>query len=311
MTTATQQLRISVVVPTLNRAQYLRETIDSILDQSYPLIDCVVMDAGSTDDTLDILKSYGERITWRSGPDSGAAEAINKGWALTSGEIVAWINADDRWAPGCADIVASYFAGHPQTDVLYGACGIIDATSALVDTYPPAAWDLKHALLTCDHLINQAAAFMRRDAVERVGWLTRVWCHDHDLWLRMAQAGAKFDTVPQRLADARIWPDNLGNQAAVVIPAKIALTERFFATPNLQPELAALRKRSLSSAYLRGLDYLRPTQREALQLSQRVLRTDPTNAPWLMARLARRTVECSPRLHAVLKSIRRRFFPRR
>jgi len=309
--TQLEPLLISVVVPTYNRERYLKDTLDSILSQSYPHVECIVMDAGSTDGTLDLLRSYGERIQWRSGPDSGAAEAINKGWALSKGSVLAWLNADDCWAPGAAQFVADYLQQNPQTDVLYGACGIIDAAGSLVDEYPPERWDLRRAVLTCDHLINQAAAFMRREALESVGWLTEAWCHDHDLWLRLAQAGKRFDRVERRLADARIWPDNLGNQASVVIPAKLALTRRFFDSPALSPEQRGWQQRAWSGAYLRCIDYLRPLQAELWRMAWRSLSADSANAPRVAFRLVRRIVECTPPLYALHSAVRRRFFPQR
>ena len=93
---------LSVVVPCRNRANFLHETLESILRQDYPSIECIVVDGASTDSTVDILESYGGRIQWCSEPDSGPADAINKGWARAKGSVVAWLNADDLWAPGAA-----------------------------------------------------------------------------------------------------------------------------------------------------------------------------------------------------------------
>ncbi|HEY3248887.1 MAG TPA: glycosyltransferase, partial [bacterium] len=86
---------MSVVVPCLNRAGYLAQTIDSILAQDYPHLECVVVDGGSTDGTVDLLRSYGEAVRWVSEPDRGHADAINKGWQMSRGTILAWLNADD------------------------------------------------------------------------------------------------------------------------------------------------------------------------------------------------------------------------
>jgi hypothetical protein len=127
---------------------------------------------------------------------------------------------------------------------VYGHCGGIDEQGNLIGFYPARAWNLREAIINCDHIINQAASFIRRPVLEKAGWLYPAWCHDHDLWLRIALAGGNFRAVDAQLAGARIRQDNLGNNPAVVIPGKVGLTERFFATPGLAPELAKLRKRA-------------------------------------------------------------------
>jgi hypothetical protein len=95
---------VSVIIPTKNAAEYLVGCLDSILSQDYPNIECIVMDGGSTDATRDILASYGDRVRWTSQPDGGAFDAINCGWQRSRGEILAWLNADDSWAPGAMAI---------------------------------------------------------------------------------------------------------------------------------------------------------------------------------------------------------------
>lgn len=284
--------RISVVVPCLNRAHYLRETLDSILTQDYPDIECIVVDAGSTDGTLDLLRSYGDRIRWISEPDNGAFDAINKGWKMSSGEVLAWLNADDRWEPGAARIAGEFFAAHPEVGVLYGDCGGVDPAGNLLEVYPARDWDLEGAVLVCDHIINQAAAFMRREAVEEVGWLYPAWCHDHDLWLRMGAAGAVFQPLRAHLASARIQDANLGNVPAVVIPAKVGLTRRFFELPGLPLNLRRIRRRAISNAYVRGFDYLRPTVREHWTWGWHCLReavsADPLNTPHVILEILSR-----------------------
>ena len=132
----TSDALLSVVVPCKNRAAFLRETLESILQQDYANIECIVMDGGSTDGTVAILESYGDRIQWRSEPDAGPAAAINEGWARASGDVLTWLNADDRWAPGAATRAMSYLKSHPEIDVVYGSCRFIDR-------HGRAVWRLK------------------------------------------------------------------------------------------------------------------------------------------------------------------------
>ncbi len=131
-----KQPLVSVVIPSKNRARFLKETIESILSQDYPNIECIVVDGGSSDDTVDILKSYGKKIRWYQEADRGAFDAINKGWRLSQGQILAWLNADDSWEKGAVSLVVEYFNSHPGVDVVYGACGGINVQGVLIEEYP-------------------------------------------------------------------------------------------------------------------------------------------------------------------------------
>jgi glycosyltransferase involved in cell wall biosynthesis len=276
---------VSVVVPCLNRANYLAATIDSILGQDYPNIECIVIDAGSTDGTLEILQSYGDRLTWRSRPDRGAFDAINEGWQMSQGEVLAWLNADDTWVlPSAVTTVINYLQVHPETDVLYGDCGGIDADGHLIWYGQAEDWDLNRAILLCNHVINQPAAFMRRRVLERVNWLYPAWCHDHDLWLRVGLAGGRFDKLHAYLANARLWSGNLHMNSDLVFNAKLSLTRRILDDPTLPASLRRQRRRIISNAYVRCFDYLpRPSQwPKAFGLAYRALVASPTNLPYVI-----------------------------
>src|SRR4030042_6039451 len=104
--------KISLITPSYNQAGYIRKTIDSVLMQNYPFLEYVVLDGGSTDETVEILKHYGKKIRWISKRDKGQSEAINKGLRITTGEIVGFINSDDYLESGCLLKVGRYFAKH-------------------------------------------------------------------------------------------------------------------------------------------------------------------------------------------------------
>lgn len=282
---------VSVVVPCRNRAHYLEETIESILSQDYPAIECVVVDGASSDGSVAILERYGDRIRWTSEPDAGPFEAINKGWALASGSIVAWLNADDRWAPGAVRSAVEYLQAHPDVDVVYGHCAGVDRAGRTVWYGRARPWDLERAVVDCDHIIDQPAAFMRRSAVERVGGVQHYWTHDHDLWIRMALAGSRFAAIPVHFADGRIDQGNAGMDPLRILPAKVALVERALANPLLPAHIRRQRRRALSNAHVRGFHYLKPARPRDWLLGARVLaralRADPANAPHALAVLAR------------------------
>ncbi|HET9387319.1 MAG TPA: glycosyltransferase, partial [Gemmatimonadales bacterium] len=117
---------VSVVVPCKNDARYLTANLESILSQDYPHVECIVVDGGSSDATVDLLKQYGDRIRWVSEPDRGAFDAINRGWKLSTGDILAWLNADDLWEPGAVRAAVETFEKKRDVDVVYGTARVVD-----------------------------------------------------------------------------------------------------------------------------------------------------------------------------------------
>ncbi len=199
-----KHITVSVVIPCLNRADFLVPTIESVLQQDYPKIECIVIDGGSTDNTVEILRNYGTDIIWVSEPDNGHADAINKGWKMSRGEVLAWLNADDVWEfPDAVSQVIKYFHDHADVDVIYGNCGSIDADGNLVGMSYLHDWELDYAVENCDHCIPQPAAFIKRKILEKIGWLdTNILKTDHELWLRIGLNG-KIKHIPITLASAR------------------------------------------------------------------------------------------------------------
>jgi len=247
---------LSVVVPCWNRAEYLRPTIDSILGQDYPHIECIVVDAGSEDGTVEILESYGDRIRWVSEPDEGHANAINKGWHTSRGEVLAWLNADDIWdTPGAAGKAVAFLQGHPDVGVVYGECGIIDASGRRVGKTLQLDWDLEYAVVHCHHCLTQPAAFLRRSVVEEVGWLDESFYQkkDHELWLRMALA-SRIVRIEELLAHERNVP-GLSFDGETAAPACPQVTRAFYSLPNVPKSLRKQRRRAMSNSYRRGAEY--------------------------------------------------------
>ncbi len=199
--------RISVVTPSFNQGQFLEETILSVLGQDYPNVEYRVMDGGSTDGSAEIIRRYADRLAfWTSQPDGGQADAINKGWADSTGEILAYLNADDRYTPGAVSAVARLFQQHPEVGIVYGSC-----TSNLPDKetkhlYQPPEFSLKRLLL--ENFIPQPTVFIRRSVLDQVGFLDERlrYCLDYDLWLRCAVAGVQFRRLSgSALAHFRVW----------------------------------------------------------------------------------------------------------
>lgn len=187
--------RISIVTPSYNQAPYIGWTVRSVLLQRYPNLEYMVMDGGSTDGTMDVLAPYARRLAHVvSERDKGQADAIHKGFARCTGEIMAYLNSDDMLAPGALHFVADFFARNPQIDVVYSHRVTVDADNRVLwywllpehrDWYM-TRWDL----------IPQETCFWRRRMFEQCGNVnpTLRFAIDYDLFVRFMQAG-RFERV--------------------------------------------------------------------------------------------------------------------
>src|SRR5207249_1155424 len=144
-----QPPRFAIVTPSLNQGRFLKRTIDSVLDQRYPQLDYIVVDGGSTDESVEVLKSYGDRLRWLCEPDRGQTDAINKGLAHTRGDLLAYLNSDDVLMPGALARAADYFNQHPDWDVIYGQAHYIDEDDRIVGRHPTDAYSFSRLLEDC------------------------------------------------------------------------------------------------------------------------------------------------------------------
>jgi glycosyltransferase involved in cell wall biosynthesis len=194
---------VSIVTPSYNMARYLPETIESVLTQDYTNIEYIVMDGGSTDDTMDVLEKYKGRLSYVSEPDRGTPDAIFNGFRRAKGEIVAWLNADDSLLPGAVRTAVEYLASHPDVDVVYGEGWWIDEHGCRIGRYP--SLEFSEQTLQRDCFICQPAAFLRAASYRKCEVDPHVrWSFDYDLWIRMAKANFRFAFIPQYLANSRM-----------------------------------------------------------------------------------------------------------
>lgn len=212
---------LSAVTPSYNQGRFIGRTIESVLSQDAPAGEYVVMDGGSTDETVAALESYGDRLRYRSEPDKGQPDAVNKGIAATSGEIIAWINSDDVYTPGTFRAVLEVFEKYPEVDVVYGDGDHIDEEDAVIEPYPAEPFDLERLKSRC--IICQPAAFFRRRVVERFGGLSLRWQYtlDYEFWLRLARGGAVFSYLPRKLAGSRFYPQTKTSGSKLKVHAEI------------------------------------------------------------------------------------------
>ena len=196
---------VSVLTPSLNQARWLKDTLRSVADQTYPHVEHVVMDGGSTDGTIGLLEAAGTHVRWRSEPDRGQSHALNKALAVSRGEVIGWLNADDAYFDaGVVEQVAAAFRRHPDVDVVYGHAALANADGLILQMLwvPP----FSYSLLKRHTYIIQPAAFVRRSALE--GTLADESYHfvmDRELWLRLGRR-RRFLRINRVLAIDRHQP---------------------------------------------------------------------------------------------------------
>jgi glycosyltransferase involved in cell wall biosynthesis len=209
-----QQPLVSIVTPCFNAARFISQTIESVLGQDYPNIEYLIMDGGSTDGTMAVVEQYKGRLRWHSGPDSGTADAINRGFLESTGAILAWLNADDTYLPGAVTTAVQYFLTAPDAGVVYGEGVWVDENGAVLGRYPTRELPSPD-LFQQECFICQPAAFLRRTAFEAAGKVdaTLHSAFDYDLWIRLSRQWP-FVPIPACLATSRMHTSNksLGNR---------------------------------------------------------------------------------------------------
>lgn len=205
-------------MPSYQQAPFIQRSIDSVLSQTGVHTELLVMDGGSTDGTIDVLGSYGDRIRWTSEPDRGQAHAVNKGIRQARGRYLAWLNSDDLLMPGVLARVAERFEQDPACMWVYGRCIVIDETGREIRKPITAFKDVllrrfSYAKLLLENYISQPATFFRRAVFDDVGLLSeeRHYCMDYDLWLRLGQRYEPA-VINDVLAAFRMHTDSKTNQ---------------------------------------------------------------------------------------------------
>ncbi len=216
-----EQPLVSIITPSYNQANFLEETIRSVLDQGYPNLEYIIVDGGSTDGSLEIIQKYADRLVWWvSEPDQGQTDAINKGFSQAKGEILAWLNSDDTYLPAAVAEAVGYLQAHPEIGTVYGDANLIDDEGNVIGRFPAKQTDNRRLMRGYVH-VPQQATFFRTELWRKVGPLdpTFFFAMDYDLWVRLSQhAPLKYYSrlwANFRLhggaksieADDRCWPE--------------------------------------------------------------------------------------------------------
>jgi glycosyltransferase involved in cell wall biosynthesis len=234
---------VSVVTPSYNQAHFLEETILSVLNQDYPNLEYIIIDGGSTDGSVDIIRTYQDRLAyWVSEPDDGQADAINKGWRRCQGEVLAWLNSDDTYLPGAVRTVARFLQRHPQADMVYGYVNTIDESGKVIWTIEPSTdFDL-NGFVHSYFYVPQQTVFFRKCVLDKVGMLDTSlhYCMDPDLWTRIA-LNFTVQGIPALIANFRTHSGSKTYDVPLeFVQERYRVSKRYGGEGNTRPAALAL-----------------------------------------------------------------------
>lgn len=272
---------VSIVTPSYNQAEFLEETILSVLNQDYPNLEYIIMDGGSTDGSVDIIKKYASRLRyWVSGQDKGQSDAINKGWDMSGGKIIAYLNSDDTYAPGAIKQAVEIFLKHPQVHLVYGDMNFIDGDSNVFRKFEAPEFNIHTFIGDAYHTcyIRQPTTFFRRVVLDEIGMLdiNMHYAFDYDFFIRICTRFPVY-RLPSVLANFRHHKSsktmsmNGSGRHDVFWPEKRALLESVAKDSRLSLKVRALAWRKIGICH-----YSYREMKSAKRMFIRALRTSPS-----------------------------------
>ena len=238
--------KISIVTPSFNQGQFLEETIQSVLNQDYPKLEYIIIDGGSTDNSVDIIKKYEDRLAyWVSEPDKGQSHAINKGVSRATGEIINWINSDDLLCDDALLKVGGFFCSHPDIDVCYGDNIPIDINGRVITFGRCLSFSMK--MLLSGIILPQQSTFFRRSLVDKYGGIDEglTLCMDYELQLKYAFNNCTFHHINTPIGKFRYYAEtksNVGKSSNIHIEEKRAIQIKYLKKYYGDANISSLRK---------------------------------------------------------------------
>jgi len=239
------------VTPSYNKGRFIEETILSVKNQTYHRIEHIIVDGGSTDGTLDILRKYDDSVIWKSKPDKGQSDAINKGWKQCKGEILAYLNPDDTYLHQAVETAVNYLNEHPDVGLVYGECNIIDMSSRAIGVFVADEFKLEQILFGGGCPIPQPASFFRGAVLDEIGYLdTNLhMAMDLDFYVR---TGLKFKVhlIPHVLANFRTYRNTKSSSETLHTfwHDRLTIIEKTFSNPNLPDNIKVLKDQAFRHA---------------------------------------------------------------
>lgn len=232
--------RISIITPSLNQVAYIGQTIESVINQGYPNLQYIVMDGGSTDGTVQLLREYDDDLLWVSEKDNGQSHAINKGLELADGGVVSYLNSDDYLTADSLEQVGRYFQSHPEAAWLTGKCRIVDQNGHEIRRFVTNYKNMwlrmaNYSSLQILNYISQPSTFWRRSVVDKVGYFDERlhYAMDYDLWLRIGREH-KVHVIQEYLACFRLHESSKsGRLYSGLFKDDLEATHRYVRSPAL------------------------------------------------------------------------------
>lgn len=275
---------VTVITPAYNRADLIAETIDSVLGQDYPNLEYLVLDDGSSDATLEVIRRYEGRLRWEHHPNMGETRTVNRGFELARGEIVGVVNSDDPLRPGAVRSLVEALQTTPGAMVAYPDWELIDGTGTVLRSVTTTSFTGTADMVRLHHCLPGPGAFFRRQVVERLGGrdVRFRYVGDLEFWFRAALLGP-FVRVPEALATFRVHggSTSVAQQGAAMAAEHERLLDVFYARPDLPADLRAVEREARASAsFVAGCCCGRRALRLRLGYYARALRLAPGAFLW-------------------------------
>lgn len=250
-----KQPLVTVITPVYNRADLVEETLNSVINQAYANIEYIILNDGSTDGSLDIIKRYQDKIILESHPNMGETKTVNKGLNMATGEIIGVVNSDDPLLPGAISKIVEHFLKHPEVIVVYPDWLKIDEKGRVLDKIITPDYSYLYMVRTF-HCVPGPGTFFRSSVVKQLKGRDEQFRYvaDFDFWLRAGLIGP-FARVPEVLATFRVHRGSasVSNKGKGMSEEHIKLVKKFYSQPRLPKEIDDLKKESYSSAYFVAL----------------------------------------------------------
>lgn len=203
-------IRVSIITPSYNQAEFIEATIQSVLSQTYKNIQYIIVDGGSTDSTMDIVNRYKDKIDIViHEKDNGQSDAITKGFKLADGELVGWLNSDDILYPNCVEQIVRLAEQFPDGAIYYGSLlNVIDRLGNIIRT-PQIVINSRETLIHENYSLIQQGSFYRNSHLKKIGYVDKTihYCMDLDLWLRLLEHGNIYHYDIKPLGGFRMWEE--------------------------------------------------------------------------------------------------------
>ena len=243
---------VSLITPTFNQSEYLAETIESVLGQDYPNIEYIVIDDGSTDDTVDLMQRYSTRLKFQSHKNMGQAATLNKGWNQSNGIYIGYLSSDDILYPGAISELVAKLSSNADIVVAYPNCDLINPKSEIVKRNVSRPFDYENLVVHQECYIGPGALF-KRSVYERAGgWKTDLrLAPDREFWMRVGKYG-RFEMLMGSLAGYRMHPKSISyfEKRPEIALEYIRVLDDFYLDGDLSSRLIAKKNLAYSNAWL-------------------------------------------------------------